>query len=232
MIVSYLTFLFLWRNSFYQYIVFLTVCSVAASRFCFMLFSCFILQPRRWRGHVLLKHQLTFTGLDMSQKTGFIRKLCVGFEVLTVVILKIMIWVVIPCSSVDVQWCFRGIYHVYLLGPRVSQAKNQQESGMHMKFTYPMSALYHYIFYEEKILERNWDGLKPMHVMAKFRNFTWLTLQENHILYLQPSPPGTVLGERHVTIIYGHQTRWKTKCTTNRCWCQVYKEFFYRLSTR
>jgi hypothetical protein len=72
--------------------------------------------------HVPLKHQLIFTGLDISKKTEFFRKLYVGLEVLTVVIMKIMIWVVIPYSSA----CFGGVYHMYFLGPRVSPARSRQ----------------------------------------------------------------------------------------------------------
>jgi hypothetical protein len=39
----------------------------------------------------------------------------VGFEVLTALTVKSTIfWVVMPCSSVQVEWCFGGIYCLLL----------------------------------------------------------------------------------------------------------------------
>jgi hypothetical protein len=54
----------------------------------------------------------------------------VGFEVLTVVVMKnSVIWDITPCSPLKVNRRFRGTSRVHLQGRRISEARNQCEAG-------------------------------------------------------------------------------------------------------
>jgi hypothetical protein len=50
----------------------------------------------------------------------------VGFEVLTAVVMKSTVfWDIMPCSSLKVNWHFRGTYRLHLQGRRISFARNR-----------------------------------------------------------------------------------------------------------
>jgi hypothetical protein len=55
---------------------------------------------------------------------------CVGFEVLTAVVVKSCIfWDVTPCSPLKLNRRFGGTCRLHLQGRRISQARNQREAG-------------------------------------------------------------------------------------------------------
>jgi hypothetical protein len=66
---------------------------------------------------------------DWCYKTPiFIKK--VGFEVLTAVTMKSTVfWDVMPCSLVQVYWCFWSMYHLHFQGQRLSHASNLQKQA-------------------------------------------------------------------------------------------------------
>jgi hypothetical protein len=54
----------------------------------------------------------------------------VGFEVLTVVVMKSCIfWYIMPCSMVRGNHCFGRAYRLHFQSHRVSQTRNQQKAG-------------------------------------------------------------------------------------------------------
>jgi hypothetical protein len=56
------------------------------------------------------------------------RILYLGFEVLTVTVMKSSIfWGIMPCSLLKANWHFRGICHLHLQGWRISHTWHQQE---------------------------------------------------------------------------------------------------------
>jgi hypothetical protein len=57
----------------------------------------------------------------------------IQFEVLTAVTMKsTTFWDVTLCSTVQVNWCFRGTYCLHLQGQRVSQARRQHTHYVHL----------------------------------------------------------------------------------------------------
>jgi hypothetical protein len=61
----------------------------------------------------------------------------VAVEILTAVDMKNSVfWDVLPCSPVKVNQCFGGIYCLHLQGLRVSQPRNQYETGSKMLYLF------------------------------------------------------------------------------------------------
>jgi hypothetical protein len=57
----------------------------------------------------------------------------VGFEVLTVVVMKSTIfWDTMPCSALKINGRFGGTYRLHLQGRRISPARNLQSSACHL----------------------------------------------------------------------------------------------------
>jgi hypothetical protein len=69
--------------------------------------------PRRWFGSIAVWRVVIRDSACI----------CVRFEVLTAVLMKISVfWDITPCGAVKVNERFRGTYHLHLKGPRVSRA--------------------------------------------------------------------------------------------------------------
>jgi hypothetical protein len=76
--------------------------------------------------------QITFpnTSQSLATRLSIILYTNVGYEVLTVVVMKSPVfWDIMPCSLLIANWCFGGTCHPLLQGQRICQARNQHEAG-------------------------------------------------------------------------------------------------------